>query len=119
MADTLGIIERAMTFSTSSWALAYHGELSVHGMFPTEQTLVALQMKILKGRERLVPTMTATQRSEFYRRKERVQREFDAERNDLSFYEVESIRSLNAMWAGLVEHDKEPEQIGMSSKNTC
>ena len=105
MGRTLEIIEQTMAFSRSSWALAHRGELSVHGMFPTEQSLLAFHVKLLTAREKRVPDMNESQRLEFFARKERVLKEYEAEKANPNFYEIESIKTLNAMWAGVFEED--------------
>ena len=105
MESSLAIIEDSMRFSPSSWALAHRGELSQHGMFPPEQSTLALQLKIMNIRERHIAKMNDKQREEFLARKARVIKEYEAERINPEFYEAEAIKTLNAMWAGIFEGD--------------
>jgi len=77
----------------------------MHGMFPTEQSPLAFHVKLLAAREKRVPDMNESQRLQFFARKERVLKEYEAEKLDPNFYEMESIKTLNAMWGGVFEGD--------------
>ena len=105
MLETIDVIAKSMEFSKTDWRLAHRGDLSMYGMFPVEQSETAMRMETIKSRQQELHKMSVEEQTHFLSAKQELEEEYDREKNDPRFYEVEAIKTLNLMWTGLFEED--------------